>query len=113
MIFHLYEKIKENEFRCYIGKNNFEETLKFPWKDSESLTREILYSCEYTNSLQRIAIQKRNGSFITIYHIDKFYKNLYIDHIEYENYNLAEEDCKYLNIKFRRYKFELRKNILL
>ena len=109
-MYYLFEKLNNREFKSYPGDDTLEKTLNSSWKSEDSLWREILQTNAYTNTPHRILIQKRDNQLISIYHVDQFHakSNTFIDHVEYENYNLAMEECRRKNSKCLKYRFQLR-----
>lgn len=110
--YYIREKIAKSEYTEYGNSTDLSALLLSPWKSSFSDIRDILVSNAYSNTTNRIYIQKRDRSLIEFYHIDKFMiisgKKVYIGYEEFESLAVAEEECK--RNKNRKIIFQLREN---
>lgn len=108
--YYIREKIAKNEYTEYGNITDLSELLQYPWKSDFSDVREVLIINIYSNTTNRIYIQKRDRSLHEFYHIDKFRivrgKKLYMGYEEFDSLSVAEEELK--RNKNRKIIFQLR-----
>ena len=117
--YYINEQVARTEYREYGGTSDLLLILKEPWKCDFSETREIRVTNIYTGGTNRLLLQRRDGTYIQFYHVDRFFlinrksERLYIGYTEYETLSIAEEECRRLRGEGKHFIFEVRKNKML